>query len=400
MSNIQNEELVKKAVIVADDLASNGKLNDAQSNKFIDYVVDETVLKDNARIIRFRNENLDIDKIGIGARAAVPKSEAKDPGVRRGINTSKVTLTPKEIMVPIEIGDNFSEINIEGEAVEDHIIQMFAKQMANDIEELYLLGDVLGPAVIENDIYPGGSTTQYIKDTYLALFNGWQNLAEGGNLYNAQAANIGTSVFGAMLRQMPTKFRRNKSALRWLMSPDLSQLYTERLATRATAAGDAAIAGNQITPFGIPIVEVPLWDLNPLVVEHVTLNGTTAVALKNLNVTNLVVHPETLDKTPTTAYIETTDYVIASTAVADTIARTGGGAIGDGDTVKVTYHAKPQCILTHMMNLIVGIGRDIRIEKDRDIYAGVNQYAITAKVSANYEELSAMVKGKNIGDSV
>ena len=41
MAGISNEELVQKAVIVADDLASFGKLNPAQSDKFIDYVIEE-----------------------------------------------------------------------------------------------------------------------------------------------------------------------------------------------------------------------------------------------------------------------------------------------------------------------------------------------------------------------
>jgi len=398
MSSVQNEELVKKALIVADDLAAAGKLNPAQSDKFLDYVVDETVLKDNARIVRFRNESLDIDKIGVGRRAAVPKAEAKDPGTRRGITTSKITLQPKEIMVPVEIGDNFTEINIEGDMVEDHIIQMFARRLANDMEELYVTGDKLGPAVIEDDIYPGGSTTQYVKDTYLALVDGWQKLADGAHVVDCAGANIGTSVFGTLLRQMPTKFRRNKGALRWLMSPDLSQLYTEKLSTRATAAGDAAISGNQVTPFGIPIVEVPLWDLNPLVVEHLSLPNASAVQLKNKDVSDLSVLPEDLAKVPTTAYALTTDYTVD--LVAGTVTNTGTGAITNGQTCKITYRAKPQVILTHMSNLIVGIGRDVRIEKDRDIFAGVNQYAISAKIDAQYEELDAIVKGRNIGDGV
>ena len=123
MSGISNEELVQKAVVTADALAAAGKLNDAQSDRFIDFVVDETVLKNNARMVRFRNENLDIDKIGIGSRVAMPKAEAQDPGLRRGVNTSKVTLTPREIMVPFEIGDVFRDLNIEGDAVEEHIIK-------------------------------------------------------------------------------------------------------------------------------------------------------------------------------------------------------------------------------------------------------------------------------------
>ena len=68
--------------------------------------------------------------------------------------------------------------------------------------------------------------------------------------------------------------------------------------------------------------------------------------------------------------------------------------------MKITYRSSPELILTHMNNFIVGIGRDIRIEKDRDIFKGVNQYAITAKVGVQFEELSAIVKVENIGIGV
>jgi hypothetical protein len=291
MANVSNEELVQKAVVTADALASSGKLNPAQSDRFIDYVIQETVLKDNARVVRFRNESLDIDKIGIGRRMAVPKSEAADPGVRRGVTTSKVSLTPKEVMVPFEIGDTFREINIEGDDVEEHIVKMMATQFANDLEELYITGDSLGPAALQSDLLDGGDSSRYVKDSYLALVNGWQKLADGANIVDAEGANIGLSVFSKMLRAMPTKFRRNKSQLRWFMSPDLWQLYLEKLSTRATALGDAAASGDNHGPFGIPAVPVPLWDFQSTVVEHVTLNGTTAVALKYDDISDVVVTP-------------------------------------------------------------------------------------------------------------
>ncbi len=400
MGNVNNEELVKKAVITADALATGGKLNPAQSDRFIDYVIDETVLKDNARIVRFRNESLDIDKIGVGKRVAVPKAEAADPGVRRGITTSKISLTPVEIMVPIEIGDTFREINIEGENVEDTIMRMFANQLANDLEDLYINGNKLGPARLQSDMLEGGSTTQYVKDSYLALQDGWSLLADGGNVVNAGGQNIGLSVFSKAIRALPTKFRRNKSQLRWLMSPDLWQLYLEKLSTRATNLGDNAVSGGggQPGPFGIPAVPVPLWEFLPLTVEHIVLTGTTATALKGGPIQNVVVTPTSLGNTPITPFIETTDYVVDYTL--GTITRNGGGAIGSGNTVKATYKSNPQLILTHMNNFIVGIGRDLRIEKDRDIYKGVNQYAITAKVSVQLEELGALVKVRNIGTGV
>lgn len=397
--SIPNEQIVEKATIVANDLASGGKLNPAQSDKFIDFVIDETVLKNNARIVRFRNESLEIDKIGVGKRVTVPKKEATDPNVRKGISTSKIVLTPKEIMTPFEVGDNFRELNIEGEAVEDTIIRMMATQMANDVEDLYINGNKLAPAAIQSDLIDGGSDTQFVADSFLGLEDGWSKLAEGANIVDADGANIGLGVFGKAIRAMPTKFRRNKSMLRWFLSPDLWQIYQEKLSTRATALGDSAANGGEENngPFGIKAVPVPLWEFEPITVEHITLTGTDVISLANKNVTDVHVLPITLAGTPVTEFVEGVgnDYVLD--AAAGTVQRDAAGAIGAGDVVKVTYRSSPQLILTHMNNMVVGIGRDIRIEKDRDIYKGVNQYAITAKVSVQFEELEALVKVKNLG---
>jgi hypothetical protein len=403
MAFIANEEIINtnKAVITTDALAAQGKLNDAQSDRFIDYVVQETVLKDNARMIKFRNENLDIDKIGVGNRAAVPKAEAVDPGVRRGISTSKITLTPQEIMVPFELSDTFLDVNIEGDNVEDHIIKMFGKRLGNNLEELYINGNTLGPATTENDYLGAGSTTKYVKDSYLGMFDGWIDIAEGANIVDAEGQNIGLGIFGKAIRQMPTKFRRNKKQLRWFMSPNLYQLYLEKLSTRVGALGETAANGGTHGPFGIKAVEVPLFEFLPSVTEHIVLTGTTtATDLLNTNVSNVVVVPSDLGANPTDAYVEGTgnDYIVDEAA--GTIIRDGASTISSGATVKVTYDSSPQMILTHQDNFIIGIGRDVKIEKDRDIYKGVNQYAITTKVSVNFEELTSIVKVRNIGSGV
>ena len=112
--SMSNDEILQKAANTTAELVSAGRLNDAQSDRFIDFVIDVTGLKDKVRVVRFRNDKLDIDKIGVGKRVALPKREAQDPGVRRKINTSKVTLQPEEIMVPWELTDEFVMENIEG----------------------------------------------------------------------------------------------------------------------------------------------------------------------------------------------------------------------------------------------------------------------------------------------
>jgi hypothetical protein len=398
MSQISNATLVEKAVIATDALATAGKLNPQQSDKFIDYVFDQTMLRQNARTIKFTPETLNIDKIGVGKRVAVAATEAEDPSVRRGITATKVTLTPVEVMVPFEIGDTFREINIEGQNVDEHIVRMMATVFANDLEDLFINGNKLGPAILEADYKDGGSDSQYVKDAYLGLVDGWLKLAEDAHRVDALSANVAPGLFSKMLNNMPPKFKRDRKKLRFLASIETEQLYRERLSQRATPGSDRSIENaDAMTPFGVPLVGVPLLSQTPKVVEHVAVNsdGTTATALKYSNIDNVVVSASTLSSTAATPYIANTDYTVD--LVNGSITRLTGQAIGSAATVKVTYTTTSRILLTHMENFVVGIGRDVRIEKQRNIFRRVNMYAITAKVAVQVEETDALVDGYNIG---
>ena len=395
------EEIVRKAAITTDDLASAGKLNDAQADKFIDYVIDVTGIGDYTRVVRFRNENYNIEKIGVGNRVTVPAAEARDPAVRRGITTSKVTLSPVEIMTPFEIGDSFKEINVEGESVEDHIVKMMATQMGNDSEELQINGDTLGRAALESDLIDGGSSSDYIKDSFMGLFNGWLRKADSAHLVDISGQAISSNVFSRMLNAMPSKYKRDRRNLVFLCSQELEQNYRERISTRGTPSGDQAInSSDSMTPFGIPLKGLPLFENYPVTVQHMVLTGTTVAALRYgpIQSGTLVVTTSTLGGAPEEAFVEDTDYTVDYTT--GTIVRVTGSAIGSGTLVKVTYRAYPQIVLTHKQNLIVAVGRDIRIEKDRDIFKRVNQYAITSKLDVQYETTDAVVKAYNIDDSI
>ena len=53
--------------------------------------------------------------------------------------------------------------------------------------------------------------------------------------------------------------------------------------------------------------------------------------------------------------------------------------------------------LTPRENLVFGIHRDIRSDKDRDILRGVNTYTITTRVAVEFEEDDAVVVAVNVG---
>lgn len=396
-----NAEFAERAAITTDKLVAAGKLNPEQSNKFVDYVFDLSVLRNMVRLERFTPDELQIDKIGVGGRVAVPKAEAVDPGIRRSVSTSRVSLRPVDVMVPFEIGDRFKRFNLEGDDVEDHIIRMMATQLANDLDILWLGGQAAGPAVLEGDIVDDGSTTQYIKDSYLSLFNGYLKLAESGNVVNVANASIGASVFNRALLAMPVKYRRNRTMIKYLLSPDHEQAYREGVSGRATPLGDNALQSQQnLTPFGVELMPVPLLERNPLYAEDSVANtdGTTATELTYEPVSDLVLVPTTIAKAPIDAYVEGAgnDYTEDLTNGAWT--RLTGGNIGSGATIRATYRSRGKMMLTDPRNLILGIGLDITIERDRNIYRGVNEFAITVSVAAEIENTDAVVLATNIAD--
>lgn len=395
---MKNTQLIdaSKAITATDSLASSGRLNPEQADAFIDLVIDVTSISSEVRTVRFRSDEKDIDKINVGRRVALPKAEATASRVRRGIKTSKITLKPENIVVPFEISSDFRAENLEGESVEDTIIRMMATQLANDLEELYLDGNRIGPAAFEDEIYDDGDSTKVVLDDYLKLQDGWLKRAADGHVVDAGLVNINSTLFSRMINSMPNKWKKSRQNLRFLFSTDHEQNYRNTVSGRATAAGDAALSSTQnLTPYGIPLVGVPLLNPKPRVVEHVQLTGLTAVALLHKGVSEVIVTPTTLNGNPTDPYAPT-DYTVDISN--GTIARTGGSTIPSGATVKVTYRSAGQGLLTPFRNLIIGIGRDITIKKDEDIYADVAQYAIHAKVAVEIEEDDAVVLAKNVGE--
>jgi len=168
-----NKELMERAAITTAQLIDAGKLNPEQANKFVSYVVDESVLKNVGRIERFTPEQKYIEKIGVGNRVAVRKAEAVDPMIRRLVSTSRVTLQPVDMMVPFEIGDLFMRHNIEEDQVEDTIIQEMATTLANNLDEVWIGGMLPMVARPESDIFLDASSTNYIGDDYLSAFEGF-----------------------------------------------------------------------------------------------------------------------------------------------------------------------------------------------------------------------------------
>jgi len=262
------EEILSKANEVTTSVvgnASGGLLNAEQANRFLDFVVDQSVLMQNSRVVRMRASSMDIDKLSVGTRLMQKATEATNDGSNAAVTFSKVSLSSVKLRLDWEISTESLEDNIEGASLEDHIAQVMARQTANDLDDLLI----------------NGNTSS--SNGLLKALDGFVKLAlASGTTVDEAGDNVSRSVFDRVLRNLPNKYLQRRNELRFFTGPGVVQdaiysLGNPNSATEASAGapspgsttGDLAFlqgamranggAGSTgLAPFGIPLVEVPL----------------------------------------------------------------------------------------------------------------------------------------------
>ena len=242
-----------------------GLLYPEQSNRFLDFVTDQSVLMKNARVVRMKTPQMDIDKVSVGTQLLRKATEITDDGVNAQVTFSKVSLSTVKLRLDWNISTESLEDNIEGASLEDHIAQMMARQTANDLDDLLI----------------NGNTSS--NNSLLKALDGFIKLSKASGLTQDLAGvNTSRSVFDKVLRKMPTKYLQRRNELRFFAGPNTVQdaiysLSNPNSATEATAGaaspgsttGDVAflqgsmranggVGTTGLSPFGIPLVEVPL----------------------------------------------------------------------------------------------------------------------------------------------
>lgn len=262
------EEILSKADEVTTSVVGNdsgGLLKPAQSNRFLDFVIDQSVLMQNARVVRMRTPQMEIDKVSVGTRLLAKATEATDTGSNSPVTFSKVSISTVKLRLDWAISTESLEDNIEGASLEDHIAQIMARQTANDMDDLLINGNTSsGNSLLK-------ALDGFVK---LARANG-RTVDEAGN-------NVSRATYDRILRNMPAKYLQRRNELRFFSGSGLVQdtafsIQNPNSATAATAgapapgstAGDASFFNGSIranggagatglSPFGIPLIEIPL----------------------------------------------------------------------------------------------------------------------------------------------
>src|SRR6056300_1725958 len=207
--------------------AASGILRPEQARRFIDYVWDGTVLAKDGRRVTMRANTMELEKVNVGERVIRAAAQGIGDYTNTGATFSKVELTTKKIRLDWEVSAEALEDNIEGDALEDHLVRLMTNAFANDIEDLAINGD--------------GTT-----GNFLSIMDGFVNKATTGGAHESVvtvADNEWTpAVMQDIILAMPRKYRALKNNLKFYAGTDAFQGIVKNNGTLADAVAEA-IAG-------------------------------------------------------------------------------------------------------------------------------------------------------------
>jgi len=342
-----------------------------EADRFIDCIVDESVLKNYARIERMAKSQKRIRHLGFGAgHFLYPADNFDESDYKKQWSHNLITLNAVKFRGCAPIYDDDLEEGLEGAAYKTHLMNLIARQTANELEYASYMGDthayntwcddrieskldgwryIINNSQAGQAYYNSVCGAAHIKSACLcesgsACESGHEALGAHFEMAGKIAEQSTVAPFnleikyGMMLKNMPSKYKGNMGLknMVFLNSDLVTQDYLMALERRGTPLGDAVITDDGFNKYHkVPIVDVPLMPTN-------------------LGADGIV--PGPVD-----------DYGIVA-----------GGEYTDS-------------MLTPKNNLIIGIQKDIKIEPQRSAADECTYYYYTLKIAIGIENVNAIV---------
>jgi HK97 family phage major capsid protein len=203
-----------------------GILAPEQARRFIDYVWDGTVLAKDGRRVTMRANTIELEKVNVGERVIRAAAQADPAFTNAGATFTKVELTTKKIRLDWEVSTEALEDNIEGGALEDHLVRLMTNAFANDIEDLAINGD--------------GTT-----GAFLSIMEGFVHKAKAADAHESLVTVTDnawtTDVMQNIILAMPRKYRALKNNLKFYAGTDAFQGIVKNNGTLADAIAEAFV---------------------------------------------------------------------------------------------------------------------------------------------------------------
>jgi hypothetical protein len=388
---ITNKKLLnKKEFIKGSVFPANIDFTPEEADRFIDYIVDESVLKNNARIVRMDRPEKLVRTLGMEGKILHPASTFSSLNYMKDTVHHKDTLSVKKARGCVVIYDDDIEDNIEGDAFVDHLMKMIASGIANNLEEAYYVGVAPPSGTSPLDLNGLWDGWRHRMLTYENDVTGKAHILDGRSDFthndgyiveqNGSAPYDWEFKFAKMLKQMPSKYKKLQGGLanfRFFLNDQLVQDYIDSLAARSTILGDNAILGKGPLQYGtVPLVSCPLLPTDLPYFEGGSVGDSTVAADAAKGSKTLEVASGTDFDSDDWIWIHKTDLEYKSEVVQiDSVAGTTltlktalkwDHDLSDAEEVQEVVLNGTDAFLTHRDNLVIGIKREMKMESQRE----------------------------------
>lgn len=404
-----------------------------ESDKFLDYIIDSSVFKSSARVVKMSQQQKVIRAIGLVSNVLKPKSTMMTSDITTTLGAGAITLNAKKVRGAVLISDDDLEDAPEGDAFKDHLLKMIARQISNELDRAYYLSE------------PGASSEAERLDLE-DLWKGWRwRILNETNAVTGQArvldarseddfafttgyiAEQNTNPpfqweikFGKALKVMPGRYKKiGLENFRFFLNDEVESDYVEALSSRGTALGDKIIIEGGVVTYGkVPVVGAPLIPTDLPVPTGDELEVSAIESGEGVSAGDDELHVSDTGGFDVGQLIWFYDPLIgykSETLKVKTITQdTGGeppeeldsGTIkfetafryphGVGEHFYVVTNDGSDCLLTYKNNLIIGLHRDLKIEPQRDAKLEGTLFFYSMRADVAIENVNACVLIKNL----
>jgi HK97 family phage major capsid protein len=206
---------------------------------------------------------MELEKVNVGERVVRAANQGDASFTNAGATFSKVELTTKKLRLDWEVSSEALEDNIEGGALEDHLVRLMTTAFGNDIEDLAINGD----------------TTQS-GDDFLGIMDGFithtkgDGYAHGAVLADDTAGGAWTTDdMQRIILSLPRRYRALQTGLKFYAGTDTFANIVKNNGTVWDSIGSTEAArgsylggidqtfggARQSRVLGIPVLEVPYF---------------------------------------------------------------------------------------------------------------------------------------------
>ncbi|MEL7669359.1 hypothetical protein [Methanobacterium sp.] len=215
-----------------------------------------------------------------GAKRAVPDADQASADVHTN------SLVPKELIAELIIDYDTLDFNLEQDAFETTLMELFGSAAHEDLERYFWFAD--------SSITWGAESTKAQK--LLSINDGWLKTA-GNKIYglptdgqtnndfdpNPEQDMWPIPLFKALYNAVPNKYiagKQKRQNFRLYVTSEVEEAYSDIVAARPTLAGDNALLGKDVLTWkSIPVVDIASFEDE----TYTDLVGTPAVLTKPAN---------------------------------------------------------------------------------------------------------------------